>query len=67
MRERILKALSPMAVLNACAIFGIAGIGVSVWLICWQLTFGVVGTLLLMGGVYGAWRMTTPPSKRHDQ
>lgn len=64
MREWMRKALTPMAILNMCALAGLTGIGVSVWLIYWQLTFAVVGGLLLVGGVYGAWRMTTPNSER---
>jgi len=62
--KRILSGLTPWALLNACVLLGITGIGVTVWLVCWQLTFGVVGSLLLAGGTYGAWRMTSYPSKR---
>lgn len=62
--KRMLAMLTPDAILDACGVLGIAGIGVSVWLIYWQLTFGVVGLLLLSGAIHGAWRRMKPKRKR---
>lgn len=58
--------LSQASVLDICAIAGVGGIGVSVWLIYWQLTFGVVGALLLVGAVHGAWRKVRTQTKRRE-
>jgi steroid 5-alpha reductase family enzyme len=58
--KKLKAMLTPTFILEACALLGIAGIGVSVWLIYWQLTFGVVGCLLLLGAVHGAWQRMKP-------
>ncbi len=62
--KRLLKMPSPDAILDICGLLGIAGIGVSVWLVYWELTFGVVGSLLLAGAIHGAWRRMKPKRKR---
>ncbi len=62
--KRLFAILTPDAILDTCLVLGVAGIGVSVWLIYWQLTFGVVGFLLLSGAIHGAWRRMKPKRKR---